>query len=456
MQKVSSREIWNLTWPQVLMMLFQFLVGFTNVWVAGRIQGDVQAALGVAVQCFFLLMVVGISIANAAVSTMSQSLGAGRPLRAKRYLGLVINLGGVLCLITLLIGYFLRHQLMYLLQVPDSILDLTLHLWLFYLAGTPFQYAIAFSAAVFRAHKKVRIPLYTGMVVCAANFAGSFGLGLGRFGLPDLGVDGLALSALISSGAGAIYVFYMLVRHGYLSRRSFAALRWQLGAAGYLIKVALPAGGNQFSWQLGQLAIIGVTASLPWDNVNAMAGLTAGIRIESILFLPAIAFSMTGTILVGHCLGSGDKEEARRVGLKVLAVGCGIMTLVALLLWPWVDELAAFMSPTSPAVQPQTISYVKINLFATPFTVGSMILGGLLTGAGASIYPFVIYSAATWLVRLPVAWWLGHIVWQSSSGIFASMLISQIVQCSIILYVFLRCDWARFSMYRTKPKARTA
>ncbi len=37
--------------------------------------------------------------------------------------------------------------------------------------------------------------------------------------------------------------------------------------------------------------------------------------------------------------------------------------------------------------------------------------------------------------------------------IFASMLISQIVQCSIILYIFLRCDWARFSMYSAKPRA---
>lgn len=447
---VSTREIWTLTWPQLLMMLFQFLIGFTDVWVAGRIHADVQAALGLVMQCFFFFMVIGIAIANASVSAMSQSLGAGRPQRAKRYLGLVLNMSLVMCAVAVLLGYFLRDQLMWLLQVPEAILPLALQLWLFYLFTLPFQYGTSLFAAAFRAHKKVYMPLYSGIVVCVVNFFGDFGFGLGYFGLPNLGAKGLAMSTLVASAAGSLFLLVMLFRQGYLGRDSFAPFRWQLDASRYLIRVALPSGGNSFSWQLGYLFLIALTASLPLDSINALAGLTTGMRIESILFLPAIAFSMTGTILVGHCLGHGDKAEAKRVGLRVLLVGVGGMSLAAVLLWPWVNEIAAFMAP-SPGVQPQAVAYIKINLFSTPFTVGSMILGGLLTGAGASIYPFIVYSFATWCVRLPLAWYLGHVAWQSSSGIFAAMLISQVVQSSIILMIFLRADWARFSMYHARP-----
>jgi MATE family multidrug resistance protein len=295
----------------------------------------------------------------------------------------------------------------------------------------------------------MRIPLYTGMVVCMINFILDLTLGLGYGGSPRLGVDGLALATLIATSGGAVFSFYMLRHNQYLTRHSFAPLRWQRKAAGYLIKVAIPAGGNMFSWQLGYLVLISITASLPVDSVNALAGLATGMRIESILFLPAIAFSMTGTVMIGHCLGNGNKLEARKTGLKILLAACASMSLMAMLLWTFVEPVSAFMS-TSAVVLPHTIAYISINLFSTPFTVGSMTMSGLFTGAGASIYTFIVYGASTWLVRLPLAWLFGHIVWQSSTGVFLSMLISQIVQFSIILYIFLRCDWARFSMYNHK------
>ena len=43
---VSPRAIWKLTWPQMLMMYLVFFMGFINIWVAGRISADVQAAPG--------------------------------------------------------------------------------------------------------------------------------------------------------------------------------------------------------------------------------------------------------------------------------------------------------------------------------------------------------------------------------------------------------------------------
>ena len=38
--------IWKLSWPMLLIMIFSFFVGFTDVYVAGFISPDVQAAVG--------------------------------------------------------------------------------------------------------------------------------------------------------------------------------------------------------------------------------------------------------------------------------------------------------------------------------------------------------------------------------------------------------------------------
>ena len=42
---------------------------------------------------------------------------------------------------------------------------------------------------------------------------------------------------------------------------------------------------------------------------------------------------------------------------------------------------------------------------------------------------------------------MGHVVWQDASGIYLSMLVSQMVQSSALLWVLLRCDWTRFTLH---------
>ena len=135
----SFAEIGRLVWPQALMMLCQFLVGIIAVTVAGHINPHVQAAFGFITQCLFFLLVVGVAIANGGVAAMSQALGAKLPLRATRYVGLLVKASLGLGIIFLLCAYVGRHGLMWLLQVPDDIRPLTLELWSIFLFAIPAQ-----------------------------------------------------------------------------------------------------------------------------------------------------------------------------------------------------------------------------------------------------------------------------------------------------------------------------
>ncbi len=441
---ISFREIWSLTWPQILMMMFQFFVGFTDVVVAGRISSDVQAALGLITQCHFFLLVVVMALCNGGVAAMSQSLGAKLPRRAMRYVGLIFQLALVLCVLTVAGGYFFRAQIFGILDVPESLRSLTDELWVIYLWVIPCNYLVIISTAIFRSNKNVWIPLASGIVVCLLNAFFDFGLGLGYFGLPNIGAKGIAYASLASVFAGAIFNIYILAKRNFVCKQSFAPLRWQRKALPYIAKVALPSGGLQILWQLGYLVLFYIAGTMPVENVNTLAGLTAGMRIESMLFLPAVAFSSTGSILVGHCLGAGKKAEARQVGIRITVTGAVTMSIAALVIYQWLTPLIAFVVPDE-LVQPITLSYMNYNLLSMPFTVTSMIMSGIMTGAGATIYLTAIYSIATWFIRLPLAWYLGHIILINASGIFIGMLVSQVAQAVAAIYVFLRCDWYRFA-----------
>ena len=443
-ERVSSREIWSLTWPQALMMLFQFLVGFTDVVVAGHIHPHVQSALGIVTQCQFFLMVVGIALVNGGLAAMSQSLGANLPWRAERYIGLLFKLTGIFSLITMGVGLMFRRQLLELLGVPEAIFPLTLDLWVLLLFIMPSSYLSFATIAIFRSRKNVWIPLTSAILVCVVNTFADLGFGLGMFGLPAVGAEGIIWASIFSMTAGALFNVGVLIRKKIVTRRSFAPLRWEKKAFPYILKVALPAGGSQFLWQLGYLMLYMITNTLPYDSVTATAGMTAGMRIEALLFLPGMAFSFTGSILVGHCLGAGNRAEAKRVGLRVVIAGALSMSIIAAMLFPFLPEISAFVAPDESVARVAT-SYLMFNFFAMPFTVTSMIMSGLFSGAGATIFSLAAFSIGTWLIRLPLAWYMGHVIWQNASGIFAAMLVSQIVQASICVYLFLCRDWYRFA-----------
>ncbi|MBI9078413.1 MAG: MATE family efflux transporter [Pseudodesulfovibrio sp.] len=455
MSRNPYRTIWNLAWPQILMMFFHFFIGMADVWVAGHIDRQVQASLGLISQSLFLLLVVAMAIANGAVAAISQSIGAQKHTRVRRYVGLCLILAAILGGTFLILGLPLKNVLLSALQVPEEMRPITEYFLTVYLFVLPPYYIMIITNAIFRASKEVMYPLYSIMAVTILNGVLDIGLGLGWWGFPNIGFKGLAWATFASVTVGACINLFILAKKGLLKPESFAPWRWMKRAAPYLLKVAWPAGLHQIVWHSGYLVLYAITASLPLGEIDALAGMAIGLRIEALLFLPAFAFNMTASILVGHYLGAQQPGEAKKFGVRILCLGLITITLFSMIVWqfvvPWVDLLTR-----DAAVAAQAVNYLKWNMLAIPFTLISMIMAGVLNGAGATMYNMVIMGAATWLIRLPLAYGLGHLVMFSSEGIWIAMFCSQLVQSFILIYVFAFKNWQKFAMIKTRNSVTTS
>jgi len=437
----------------MLMMLVHFFIGFVDVLVAGRIGKEVQASLGMITQSLMFLLIIAMALAGGGVAAISQSLGACRFRRAERYVGLALALGVLGGAVIMLLGFVLQDVFISLLHVPPPIEPVTQYFLSVYLLVLPGYYLLVVSNAVFRAYKWVHLPLYAMTLVTALNTLLDFGLGLGMWGLPNLGYKGVAWATFFSVWAGAGLNALVLRRRGLFGTRIVPRWRWAKLAWRYLFTVAWPAGGMQVVWQTGYLVLFAIVASLPVEQVSALAGMTAGLRVEAILFMPGFAFNLTASILVGHFIGAGQPAEAKRTGYKILGLGVGVISILAFVLWQFVADVAALLN-TEPLVQLQIRDYLFYNILAIPFVVCTMILGGVMVGAGATIYNLAIFGACTWLVRLPLAWFLGHVSWREPSGVWVAMLTSQVVQACVMWYVFQFKDWSRFGMRRRMKREK--
>jgi len=445
----SYKTIWKLAWPQVLMMLFHFLIGFVDVWVAGRLGRDVQACMGIITQALFFFLVVAIALANGSVAAISQSFGAGLIKRVQRYIGLGLELGVILGMVFLVVGMLFRDPFLDLLRIPDEISHIAAYLLKVYLYVLPGYYLLIICNAFFRAQKKVMIPLFAMMIVTVVNTFGDFAFGLGMWGFPAFGYKGLAWSTFASVLCGMLFSLAVLYRQGLLRRKSFAPWCWVKKAFPYLFKVAWPAGLMQVVWHSAYMVLFAITAALPVGSVIALAGMSAGIRVESLLFLPGFAFNFTASILVGNYLGKGDIAGAKRMGYLVMLFGLGLVSTLTLILWLFIEPVAVFIAP-DPEVSLEAINYLKYNMAAIPFLLVSMILGGSLTGAGATFYQMIVMGSSAWLVRIPLAWYLGHIYMQEATGIWLAMFISMVVQAMLMLYFYQFKDWTRFAQRKSR------
>lgn len=444
--------IWRLAWPQVLTMFLYFLIGLADVYVAGLVGREVQASMGMLTQAMFFFMVLATAVSNGTVAAVSQSLGAGKPARARRYVGLSLAVGGAVSLAILGLGLAGREAFVSALRVPEAMHEPFEYILDVFLLLLPVHYLFVITNAVFRAKKQVMAPLVGWGLAAVVNCVGDFGLGLGLWGLPEMGYKGLALSTYASLCVGLAFNLILLRREGYMSLSAIPPWRWMRRGFPYLFRVAWPSGLMQIVWHSGYLVLYGITASLPVGSVEALAGMAAGVRIESILFLPPMAFNFTAGILVGHYLGAGMPGEAKRTGYRVAVLGTAAAVACGAALWPFLDQAAGLLTQDE-AVRLQAASYLRYNILAVPFTVCGLILIGALAGAGATLYNMAVTGPCIWLVRLPLALWLGHVVLGRAEGVWMAMLASQAVQALAMVYVYQFKDWWRFGMSRARSQA---
>lgn len=63
---------WSVSWPITLMMFFEFLIGLTDVYIAGRVSKEVQASYGFVIQLYFVFIVVANALTVGTVSVVSR------------------------------------------------------------------------------------------------------------------------------------------------------------------------------------------------------------------------------------------------------------------------------------------------------------------------------------------------------------------------------------------------
>jgi MATE family multidrug resistance protein len=432
-------HIWRLSWPMLLIMLFNFMVGFTDIYVAGLINPQVQAAIGFINQLYFLLIIVANAISIGTVALISRNIGAGDVARAQTNAKQSLIFGFLVAVALTIAGLIFYRQIIAAAGFPPEIRIIgESFLRIFAFALGP-NYLLIISNAVFRASGEVRKPLLTMFVFSAINVLGDFALVFGIPPFPKLGYPGIALSTAIAAtiGMGINFIFFSLPRWRTLYQRP-----WFISIASIkaIANLGWPAALLQIAWNAGSIVLYNILGRLGDASIVALASLTNGLRIEAIIFLPPFALNMAASVLVGQNLGAKNPERAEAVGWKIAWAGVMLISVISICIFIGAEYFASFLTK-EPAVLAETTRYLRIMMFSEPFMALSLILGGGLQGAGDTRGNMWVIVISMWLIRLPLAVLLALVLGYGAVGVWVAMITSMTVQGLLMARRFHGGQW---------------
>ena len=432
-------NIWQISWPMFLIMLFNFFVGFADVYVAGFISPEVQAAVGFISQLYFFIIIIANAVSIGSLALVSRAIGAGDRQRATEVSKQSLIFSFVIALGLTIAGIVFNHEILTLSGFPPEILDISEHFFRIFALSLGPNYILIVSNAIFRASGEVKKPLFTMFLVSLINIIGDFVLVFGMFSFPEMGYIGIAVSTALSVSAG------MLVSLSFFTTglwKDFYKSSWRIMSSTIknIIHVGWPSALLQIAWGAGTIALYNILGRLGDASITALASLTNGLRIEAIIYLPAFALNMSASVLAGQNLGAKNYERAEKLGWKIAMTGVILMSTMALILFIFARNVSSILTQ-NPAVLEETARYLRINMVAEPLMALSVILGGALQGAGDTKGTMWVIITAMWVIRLPLAYFLAIIMNYGALGVWVAMITSMTVQGMLMTWRFHSGKW---------------
>ena len=421
---------WSVSWPITVIMFFEFLIGLTDVYIAGRVSKEVQATYGFVIQLYFVFIVIANALTVGTVSVVSRLFTSEKKeeLTEAIFSSIVATVGaGIILAVS---GILFTPELIHLLNIPEALKRLSIPFVKIYAIGLFFHYILINSNGILRSCRMVKSSLKTMTLVCVINIMLNFFL---VFHTP-LGFKGIALATALSVFIGS------LVNIRYVRRLMSHAKRFSIRRVETIIRIGWPIGLLQVLWQLSSMVLFLILSTLPEHKVEILAALTTGLRIESAIYLPAFAFNMANAVIVGNLLGEKKNDDAFRSGIVTAGIGVAIIVMMAIAVVINARWIASFLS-TNEIVILESKKYLYISMISEPFMAWGLILGGGLNGAGDTRSVLIRVALSIWLVRIPLSYVFVTLFGFGPASVWWSMNLSQIIQAFLVSKRYFSKKW---------------
>ncbi|MFK7751729.1 MAG: MATE family efflux transporter [Sedimentitalea sp.] len=368
--------------PAAFGMLFATLYNVVDVFYAGWLSTQAQAALAISFQAFFVLLAVGIGLGSAMSALVGNAKGRDDPSEVRHFITQGLTFGALATVAAMALGVVLGPWLIALVSVPGEYRDLANAYFTWLIFALP-GFLLAYGCnGMLQAHGDTVSMQRAMMVAFFANIGLNPLLMFGIGGIGGLGLDGIALATVISQTGVMVFLLWRVLRLPGLEQLTRDEFRPDLTSFRAILAQLLPASGTMMVMFASGFV---VQFALKGFGDHALAAYGVALRIEQILLLPVLG--MTGALLpiVAQNFGASDHARVREALFFCWKIGF-LVTLVATpALW-FGGAWAMSLFTSDPQVIAVGQSYLKVDGFLFPIYMMLFSINSLLQGLKQPIW----------------------------------------------------------------------
>lgn len=430
-----GKNLFYLSLPIVITNLLRTAYNLADTFWLGRVGEDALAAITFAFPIVFLLISSGIGLAVAGSVLVAQHEGKGQEKGSEYAASQTLGFGLVISTLIGIVGYFIVDDLVALLGADPNVAAMATSYLQIVSLGLVFMFGFSIFIALMRGYGDTVTPMLLMLVTVIFNIILDPFLIFGWWVFPELGIAGAAVATIACRGFATITGIAILATDFRGVTIQFHHVIPEFSFAKKILRIGVPASVESMGTALSVnvlVAIVGMFAN------SIVAGFGIGIRIFSVVFLPADALSRGVEAMTGQNIGAENFSRARRVNIKASKYGFGILSGLGLICFIWAEPIIGIFSTSQAVIEPGA---TFLRFVAPTFGLLAIIrsLMGGFRGVGKTLTAAAISISFVGVFRLPIAYF--GAVRYGEIGVWVSFPLSIIVGAILAIWLFYRDTW---------------
>ncbi|WP_070119831.1 MATE family efflux transporter [Bacillus marinisedimentorum] len=444
MTEKKKLTLFALTWPIFIEIFLHMLMGNADTLMLSQYSDNAVASVGVSNQILSVIIVMFGFVATGTAILVAQHLGAKSGEEAAEVSGAAITLNLIFGLLLSVILYVFSAPILKMMDLPGELMDSS-RSYLQIVGGLAFIQALIMTiSAIIRSYGYTRDTMYVTMGMNALNVIGNYLFIFGPFGIPVLGVTGVAISTAASRFLGLLVLAWLL--HRRLSHNlSFAQfIRIKRGHVANLLKIGIPSAGEHLSYNGSQIAITYFVAAM---GTEALTTKVYAQNIMMFIFLLAVAIGQGTQIMIGRLVGAGKTDEAYYRCIKSLKLAVIFSLGASAAASLFAEDLLHIFTDNDQIIQTGAL-LIYMTLLLEPGRAFNLVIINSLRAAGDVRFPVYIGILSMWGVSVTVSYLLGITLGLGLAGVWIAFSLDEWLRGILMLKRWNNRKWASMRFVR--------
>lgn len=433
------REVLTIALPISFQQLINASLNMIDVVMVGQLGETAIAALGLANQVFFVLIIILFGLTSGMAIFTAQFWGKKEIEPIRKVLGISIIFSSAIALLFTLGAILIPETLLGFYTTDAEVIRLGSS-YLRIIGYTYIPIALATSyIAVLRSIQFVRITVIATTIALVFKTILGYLLIFGIGGLPALGVRGAA----IGTASGWTLELVLLIILVYTQKTPLAAnpltfFKFNSSFIGRVLTTVSPAVANEMFWSLGITTYNAIYAHIGTD---AIAAINVNGTIEELSFVAFVGIGNACAVIVGNRIGAQQKEEAYQTVIRIATLSVIFAWTIGVLVF-FGRDLVTNLYDLSPVGS----NNVRMLLLVMACTIwirmfNFVVFIGALRAGGDTRFALIMELCSIWLIGVPAAYLGGFVFHLPVYYVYLMVMLEEAAKAFVSVWRFRSRKW---------------